>query len=229
MAEMAIGYGSEFQLLRYLGHHRNYLNSEISKVLNVNGDIQWLDHPVNPQRDSMDGEFKGIDFLKLLKVKNYNDVEKAWKSFWPQSGNSQNWDAVFVLDDIIYLVEAKAHIDEAHQKCQAGTDSRKIIKDAFKETCINESLANKWLDSNCYQLANRLAFIKFCETQHIKAEIVYILFYNGYRSNPTKNLNPKDKEWEKAMNEEFKTLELSEELMSRIHRVYIDCMEPKYK
>ena len=26
MAEMGLGYGSEFQLLRFLGHHRNELN-----------------------------------------------------------------------------------------------------------------------------------------------------------------------------------------------------------
>lgn len=32
MAEMALGYGSEYQLLRFLGHHRNLLNNEISKI-----------------------------------------------------------------------------------------------------------------------------------------------------------------------------------------------------
>ena len=26
MAEMGLGYGSEFQLMRFLGHHRDYLN-----------------------------------------------------------------------------------------------------------------------------------------------------------------------------------------------------------
>ena len=35
MAEMALGYGSEYQLLRFLGHHRIELDKEIKKVLGV--------------------------------------------------------------------------------------------------------------------------------------------------------------------------------------------------
>ena len=35
MAEMALGYGSEFQLLRYLGHHRSYLNQKIREVMEM--------------------------------------------------------------------------------------------------------------------------------------------------------------------------------------------------
>lgn len=50
MAEMAIGYGSEYQLLRYLGHHRNFLNGEINKVIGSGG-IEWLDYPVDFNRD----------------------------------------------------------------------------------------------------------------------------------------------------------------------------------
>ena len=42
---MALGYGSEYQLLRYLGHHRNYLNDEIRKVIGE-GPIMWLDYPI---------------------------------------------------------------------------------------------------------------------------------------------------------------------------------------
>ena len=39
MAEMALGYGSEYQLFRFLGHHRNFLNKEIAKVITPNGEI----------------------------------------------------------------------------------------------------------------------------------------------------------------------------------------------
>ena len=64
MAEMRIGYGSEYQLLRYLGHHREYLNEEILKALKgVTGSIKWLDYPVDIDRDSMDGEYKNVFFL----------------------------------------------------------------------------------------------------------------------------------------------------------------------
>ena len=221
---MAIGYGSEFQLLRYLGHHRNYLNSKIQEVLKIEGDIKWFEYPVDENRDSMDGEYKGIECFE--KRPDYERIKSAWKQFWPQRGKAQNWDGIFTIGEKYYFVEAKAHIDEAHQECQAGTDSRIIIKKAFEKTCKNKTLANKWLDSNCYQLANRLAFIHFCNENNIKADLVYICFYNGYRCNIKKNMDPDDGKWEIAMKKDFDTLELSNELKAMIHLVYIDCLKP---
>lgn len=87
MAEMKIGYGSEYQLLRYLGHHRKFLYEEITKVIG-SGEIDWLDYPNDLNRDSRDGELKGIEcFRKLI---NFDEIEKQWKVFWPQSGNAHN-------------------------------------------------------------------------------------------------------------------------------------------
>ena len=223
MAEMAIGYGSEFQLLRYLGHHRKYLNEQILKVLKVKDEIEWFDYPVNPERDSMDGEFKGIECFKDMK--NYIDIKTEWKNYWPQTGNSQNWDGIFKIGNKFFFVEAKAHVDESHQKCGAGEKSKEIIKKAFAETCGNVDVAAEWLSSNCYQLANRLAFLNFCNKFGIKAELVYICFYNGYRVNPKKDLSPKDKKWEVTMENNFETLKLTEKLKEKIHVVYIDCLE----
>lgn len=229
MAEMRIGYGSEYQLLRYLGHHREYLNEEILKTLNgVSGSIEWLDYPVEIDRDSMDGEYKNVTFLKkFIKLADYEQIQKAWMNYWPQRGNSQNWDGVFKIKNKIYLIEAKAHLSEAHQECGAkSVDSRNKILSAFFQTCRNKNLAEIWLKSDCYQLANRLAFINFCEQNSIDAELLYICFVNGYRINPEKNV--KDKiEWETEMDKEFKTLELDERLKSKINIVYIDCLEPK--
>ena len=68
MAEMALGYGSEFQLLRYLGHHRSYLNQKIREVIGE-GEISWLDFPVDLKRDSNDGEWKTIEcFSEMEKI-----------------------------------------------------------------------------------------------------------------------------------------------------------------
>ena len=39
MAEMAIGYGSEYQLLRYLGHHRRFLFQKIKDVIHTQEEI----------------------------------------------------------------------------------------------------------------------------------------------------------------------------------------------
>lgn len=228
MAEMAIGYGSEFQLLRYLGHHRKYLNLIILQNLGLDGDINWFDYPVDEKRDSMDGEYKGIEFLKgHLSEERYKRVAEEWKNFWPQRGNSQNWDGIFELNGKYYLVEAKAHLEEAHQKCQAGDDSRRTIKNAFAKTCGDNDLAQEWLNSNCYQLANRLAFIEFCKQNSIDAELVYICFYNGYRRNPKKNLQPELREWENEMKQDIDSLKLSNTLKNKIHIVCIDCLEPR--
>ena len=47
MAEMALGYGSEYQLLRYLGHHRNFLDSKIKEATKSDSPIEWMDYPVS--------------------------------------------------------------------------------------------------------------------------------------------------------------------------------------
>lgn len=228
MAEMAIGYGSEFQLLRYLGHHRQALNQAIIDQLKIeSGEIQWVDYPVNLKRDSMDGEHKGVECFKNRIDIDYQKIQEEWKKFWPQSGNSQNWDGIFTIGNKWYFVEAKAHLDEAHQKCQA-TSQQSIdqITKAFEKASGESVKARKWIKSDCYQLANRLAFIHFCKENNINAEIVYILFINGYRTNSQKNIKDKQK-WQELMEEEFNTLEPPKELRGKIGIVYIDCEKGK--
>ena len=206
MAEMAIGYGSEYQLLRYLGHHRNYFFDMIKKSTKQDEDIVWLDYPVALQRLSMDGELKGIECFAKDKSVNFEDLCLKWKEYWPATGNSQNWDGIFLQGNTWYFVEAKAHLDEANQYCSATTNS--------------EELAEKWLKSNCYQLANRLSFIRFCKDNNIKAKLCYVNFINGYRSS---NNVKCENYWKLKWEEEYNTLELTEELKQDIVQVYIDC------
>ncbi len=224
MAEMALGYGSEFQLLRYLGHHRKFLNDEIRKVIG-DGPIEWIDYPVQLNRDSRDGELCGIDCFEDLS--NYNAILNEWNHFWPKSGSAHNWDGIFKQNGIWYFVEAKANLEEAEQKCTAkSTDSIKTIINAFEETCGNRYLAEKWQKSDCYQLANRLAFVHFCKKVGIEAKLLYISFINGYEINPRKNVIDV-KAWIQQWNKEFSCLQLSEELKTDIKQVYIDCHKPE--
>ncbi|MBP5498565.1 MAG: hypothetical protein J6X81_04260 [Muribaculaceae bacterium] len=229
MAEIGYGYGSEWQLLRYLGHHRNYLNKEILKALKLkNEQIIWKDYPVNKNRLSMDGELTGIKcFEKCFEKDIYKRIDKAWKTFWPQSGTSHNWDGVFTIGEKWFFVEAKAHLDEAHQKCGAKKEeSIHLIKSAFEETSGSSELGQQWFESDCYQLANRLAFIKFCENQGIKAKLIYINFLNGWIKNESgfkSVLNQID--WEKVWEEEYKTLSLTKKHKDSIVHVYIDCLK----
>ena len=220
MAEMKIGYGSEYQLLRYLGHHRNYFFDEIRKVIG-DGEIEWLDYPNDLNRDSRDGELKGIECFE--KLPNYKTIKDEWCRFWPQSGNAHNWDGIFIHKGVWYFVEAKANLEEANQKCSAESiKSIKTIISAFEETCGNPQLAEVWQLSDCYQLANRLAFIHFCSMVGIKAKLLYISFINGYEINPRKNVGSVE-DWKKKWDEEYESLQLTEMLKSYIFHVYVDC------
>ena len=236
MAEMALGYGSEYQLLRYLGHHRTYLDNQIKKETKSNSPIIWLDYPNDSERDSLDGEWEGIKFLKdQIDQIDYKKIEKAWKKFWPSSGRAQSWDGIFWQDDTLYLVEAKAHVKEMESECKASDESKRTIQDAFMETTNkNEKQAEKWLSSKHYQLANRLAFIHFCNTVcktiGIKAKLCYIMFINGYLPNVSKNVD-KEETFKKAWEAECNALELTPNQLNDIVPVYIDCKKDgiKYK
>lgn len=104
--------------------------------------------------------------------------------------------------------------------------AKKVLK--IKCTCNDTKLAKKWQESQCYQLANRLAFVHFCEKIDIEAELLYINFINGYEPNINKNITEK-KKWEEKWEKEYKTLELSDKLKAKIHHVYIDCHQPNNK
>ena len=225
MAEMALGYGSEYQLLRYLGHHRTYLDNQIKKETKSNSPINWLDYPNDSERDSLDGEWEGIKFLQNRK--DYKRIEEAWKGFWPPRGRAQSWDGIFWQDDTLYLVEAKAHVKEMESECKASDESKNNILKAFIDTTKDKKQAEKWLSSQHYQLANRLAFIHFCNnTIEIKAKLCYIMFINGYLPNVTKNVD-KEETFKKAWEAECNALELTPNQLNNIVPVYIDCT--KYK
>ena len=221
MAEMGLGYGSEFQLMRFLGHHRDYLNDLISKVINQSDAIEWKDYPFEKKKKSGDGEWKGIDcFGEDFPFK------KEWSSFWPSKGNAMNWDGIFRVGKTWYFVEAKANADEAHQHCSAENEnSIKMIDNAFAKTqkwlgiCPKQS----WRKSDCYQLANRLAFLYFCNVVcKIDARCLYISFINGYYRKYVESI----KDWKTIWDEEYKTLGLNESnLKSLVYHIYPDCMQ----
>ena len=231
MGEMALGYGSEYQLLRFLGHHRNYLDNEILKSLNKKDvRLEWLDYPADKTRFSLDKELKGIECFK--KEPNYDFIKSEWEKFWPQRGNIQNWDGIFKIDDDWYFVEAKAYKDELNKPCGASdNESLSTIKNALAQVITKfnaQSTPDFWVskENKAYQFVNRLAFIVFCEKIGIKARLVYINFINGYDKPDTqgKMSVPDENTWKKVWDEEYKRLGLSEESPKEVlFHVYIDC------
>ena len=96
------------------------------------------------------------------------------------------------------------------------------ILQAFIPTCEgNKTLAKQWLESDCYQLANRLAFIHFCKTNGINAKLCLISFLNGNKRSRKEVHNTET--WDKVWEEEYSTLSLTKTQRDDILRVYIEC------
>ena len=219
---MALGYGSEFQLMRFLGHHREELDALIQNSIGVFEPIHWLDYPYDKARKSGDGELIGIECFQHLE--NYQEIQEKWKTFWPQGGSPMNWDGVFVMDGVWYFVEAKANEKEAYQQCKAkSVDSRLQIDhamDSAKEWLGIDNTIN-WRRTNCYQLANRLAFAFFCNNIcNIPARILYVGFLNGFGDYSIENAS----DWEAIWNTEYETLGVDETKLDGIlYHIYPNC------
>ena len=121
MSKIRLGYGSEWQMLRMLGRHRDWFTQEV--LLSIGGNsLVWKDFVftsnVSESGNFGDAEIKGLNFLP-----NTHAAQMAWRDWWPQSGNVHNWDAVGVLEregaEEWVLVEAKGNIEELRQSTTA--------------------------------------------------------------------------------------------------------------
>jgi hypothetical protein len=238
MGQIGYCYGSEYHLLRYLGHHRIWLNQEIGKQTRFKNDIKWFDYLVNNSKLSMDDEYNNIQFLKDRI--DFALIESNWKNYWPQKGNTQNWDGIFYHNDEIVLIEAKAHITEMQQSCEAKEGSGKNkISESLSSTreYFGIQATNDWL-KKYYQLANRLAFINFLDHNYIKASLLNIYFINGYQKRVIEKRGSKEQiivkedksvlskdQWQSEIDREYEYLGIeNSSAKNRIESVFIDCI-----
>lgn len=235
MAEMGLGYGSEYQLLRYLGHHRNELNQNIQKNTKLKGELIWLDFPKDNNKLSLDGEFKGIDFLKdHISYNRFILLQQNWKKYWASSGSPPNWDGVILHknkdNEEWILVEAKAHLKEIESQTKSASNTN--IKNAFHETKKRFGISNGNWFGNYYQLANRLAFINFLLKNDINASLLYIYFINGYEKRKLDNrkiITVENKSvqnrqaWNKIINDEYQSLGINAHAKKFISNIFIYC------
>ena len=181
MAQIGYGYGSEFQLLRFLGHHRNLLEEAIRKAIgDSDGSFYWFDFDFADREKiiSGDNEMCGLSFLEKINPKISQICQEIKKSYPWNFDRWQYWDAVFMLNDVIYFVEAKAHKEElkSGNKRHGGT-SRNAILDFMKSQfkCANED----WL-KDYYQFANRLSIVSLLNNKGITCKLVNLYFVDGY-------------------------------------------------
>ena len=243
MAQIGYGYGSEYQLLRFLGHHRHELEKKITEQIGQ-GTFDWVDFEyANPKKSiSGDKEITGLGFLEILYPNQYQKIEADYKTFIKKS-DWQNWDAVFTLNGILYLVEAKAHISELSSgKEEHGYSSKEFILKYFESQLPGLPVNRVWLQEY-YQLANRLATAAFLNNHGIKTKVLYLFFVNGYRKRvlekegrgekifETVNLNATEAQFKDAIALEMRTLGINHDVVSDllVPPVFINAEPIPYK
>jgi hypothetical protein len=223
MAEIGVGYGSEWHLLRFLGRHRSFFNAKLCRVTGAS-DLKWLDYPFHSGKPWKDDEWTGVDFLPEGTPARY-----AWPDFWPQRGNPPNWDAIgqACIGGAWewLLVEAKAHVEELTSSCQAsengGLPKIRLALDHTKRALVAPPNAD-WLNGY-YQYANRLAVLQFLIERDIPAHLLFIYFCGD--EFPAHSFEcPKDKAgWNPALSaqEQHLGLKADHPLASRVHKLFV--------
>ena len=187
---MGLGYGSEFQLLRFMGRHRHELERTIIDALQekqqtINDkNFDWLDFEYSDIYKVITGdrELYGLSFLKKKIDKGlYDKITSALQKAGSFISNWQHWDAVFVLDDCFYFVEAKAYTGELYSTNDHGGSSKKEILNFMRENMqpYGIEVDKNWLDLY-YQFANRISMMAFLNQNGLNAKAIYIYFENGY-------------------------------------------------
>jgi hypothetical protein len=177
MAVIGHGYGSEWQMLRYLGRHRRALTAAVAASVGC-AHIDWLDFPFDAKNRFYDAEWKGLDFLPLEQAA----VREHWHREWPQTGNVMNWDAVGWANGAdgpeLILVEAKSHLAEVNSECGAkeigGRPKIRRFLDQAKQH-FGVPIDAAWLKPH-YQYCNRLAMLAYLRAQGIPAHLVFLYF-----------------------------------------------------
>ena len=227
MGKIGHGYGSEWHLLRHLGYHREYLSLKTLEVTGGNS-IAWLDFAFSKENAPLkdDKELSGLEFIKDAQV------QEKWKSFWPQTGNAQNWDAVgkihFDDRDEWLLVEAKAHIGETKSTCSAANPVsvqkiRSALEKASRAFGNQSQPVENWLEPY-YQYANRLAVLYFLMKEcvpPVSARLLFIYFYGEKPKNPEYPQN--EQGWSPSIQKTDEWLGVDEscELFKRVHRLFL--------
>jgi hypothetical protein len=226
MGKMALGYGSEFHLLRYLGRHRTELSKKVCDLFRFEDlNVEWLDFGYDHSKNIPDSEYTGIEFL------NPNvSLENKWKAFWPQSGNCQNWDAIAKVGNEWLLVEAKARAGELISNCGAKSDkSRTQIEKSFKATkdYFHIKGANDWM-KRYYQRSNRIAMLYFLLDNNIPAKLLSVYFINGYEKESSPESVSSEEEWNRILNKEKTHLDIKDNkrLNGLSKELFIDVFKP---
>ena len=152
MGHLGYGYGSEFQLLRFMGRHRNLLDDEIKKQINIVGDIKWLDFEFTDLRNSLigDKELTGLQFLNLLSFVSNEQIQSIRNEISQfRVGimiSKQSWDAIFTIADSLYLV---APAPNANALATTDSLSSLALFSSLNSFIVKSSFIKSYLSISC--------------------------------------------------------------------------------
>ncbi len=170
---------SEFWLRKLINDNPEILNKILfdNKIVSENEIIEWL----SPTLADDFAEYYDNEFLDKLGI-DKNKLIVSLNDFWPISG--PRWDGLGKTNTKKYfLIEAKAHIEEAVDYNTGATSQLSIdlIKKSIDNTkqFYSDNTKSYW-QMPFYQYANRLAHLYYLkELNHLNAYIIFIYFCNA--------------------------------------------------
>jgi hypothetical protein len=174
--------GSALQIAYFVNCEPDRLEQAIRKELALPASLSW----VSPLAEDDFAEYWDARFVERLGRPDTAERLSAW---WPRGG--AHWDALAQVGgpDGSLLLEAKANVPEIANgaRCAAGDTgtpqglrNRAQIEEALVQTRralgVAEAHAEAWLDTHCYQYANRLAHLHFLQQTGRQAWLVNLYF-----------------------------------------------------
>lgn len=174
--------------------------------------LEWLS-PIEVDEWS---EYRDRAFLERI---GHPQLSSALAEFWPRRG--PQWDGLARdSSGTVFLIEAKAHLEEMASTCQASMASEQMISRAFAITKakLGASDTADWL-RGYYQYANRLAHLHFLRDQSVDAKLIFLYFTNDSDMGGPDSSDA----WERSSEEVKRHLGLpAGRQIAGLHDIYID-------
>lgn len=167
---------------------------ELERQIGI-GNINWI----SPLAKDNYIEYK----LNQDYISELIGVPKSFYDFWPS--NQPQWDAIGITEDVIVLVEAKAHLQELNSNLSAKSEKSKILINESMRRIYGKYYSNgnfgKWI-RGYYQLGNRLTFLRnmndLVEVEGRKVKLIFLNIINDPTHIPTSEV-----EWDKMYKDIF--------------------------
>ena len=231
MSKVGHDSGSEFHLQRLLKYHRPMLDWNVGTA--VDGEVRgWLDAPpVKSETNHVSSEWKALEFLASYASADAvsSKAIRDWRTFWPQTGNAQRWDAVGRVrvggEDSWLLVEAKSHVREIKAACRAGEKSAPVIASALDITkrSLGISAERDWMQPY-YQFCNRLAVLDFLARHGVSARLLFIYFLGDkFPAGRSVNCPVEAAGWQPGLAAMYEHVGWNDQnpLFSRVHSLFL--------